>query len=801
MFTNNNTLSSTRLPTLQSSNVLPTSLPHVLPSSQDQTSPIFYTPSSSSSFYYAAPTFQQQDQYQNPYQIPPQALSSEEWDLILSFRRMKTLNILPSFQPSCSLVYQYPGSTALYQGASSSNQTGHQMQSFVCYATGATLAANSYHNTSSHIHSYTMSKTASQQMLDVQEIPCTTTPSSITSTTADSSSPLSTPTVPASLPYTTIDPSSAGSPTAVPLSPFDTTADSSSPSFTATVSPRSSYTTADPPSSYTTADPPSSYTTADPPSSYTTADPSLPSVSTQEASAQTHQSSQVQLHYQNNSPISPSHPRSPRSSSSSSVDTISPVQQRQQKQHQQDLANSCLPASSEQYQSFNHTTLTTYQYDLVVKQPTIQLLDPTKPYKIGDTIKVGGRILKSDTTSMKYWSEDDLIITGTTAGGHILNMAGYSYLLKNYGKNFTTWECERRRNHQCSTIVVRSSDPTAKHFRIFSIQGEHIHESAPDNVNIRKFKQHVRDRCRQELSSPRIIYEDELMKGKYSEEMLALLPTYYNMQAQLYRIRQDHLPTSPTDPNFVLHLGFTSTDKGGRFLLYDSMAVQAPYTSGSSKVGRLLIYSSDLQLTILSKSKRIGSDGTFDTAACISQQNYIIMAEFEEKHAVPIAFCLCEKKNYETYKLIIQVLKTAIDNLKLDFKPVYWMSDYEKALTKAIKEELPTTELLGCAFHYSKAIYRNIQVKGLQDTYQNDEVICQILRQIMALAFIPSDQIRIVYYGVIKPQLSNVPAKPTSLRYNLRDFFKYFESQWLKRINEFCVFDRSTRTNNELEGA
>ncbi|CAF4065377.1 unnamed protein product [Rotaria sordida] len=95
MFTNNNTLSSTRLPTLQSSNVLPTSLPHVLPSSQYQTSPIFYTPSSSSSFYYAAPTFQQQDQYQNPYQIPPQALSSEEWDLILSFRRMKTLNILP----------------------------------------------------------------------------------------------------------------------------------------------------------------------------------------------------------------------------------------------------------------------------------------------------------------------------------------------------------------------------------------------------------------------------------------------------------------------------------------------------------------------------------------------------------------------------------------------------------------------------------------------------------------------------------------------------------------------------------
>ena len=44
--------------------------------------------------------------------------------------------------------------------------------------------------------------------------------------------------------------------------------------------------------------------------------------------------------------------------------------------------------------------------------------------------------------------------------------------------------------------------------------------------------------------------------------------------------------------------------------------------------------------------------------------------------------------NYETYELIIQVLKTAVSNLKLDFQPTYWMSDYEVALTKAIKQEV-----------------------------------------------------------------------------------------------------------------
>ncbi len=105
------------------------------------------------------------------------------------------------------------------------------------------------------------------------------------------------------------------------------------------------------------------------------------------------------------------------------------------------------------------------------------------------------------------------------------------------------------------------------------------------------------------------------------------------LEAQLYRIRQEHLPTSPTDPNFILHSAFASTDQGERFLLYDSNSVQTPYASAPTEFGRLIIYASDLQLNILSKSERIGSDGTFETAAQISHQNYIIMGEFEEKHS------------------------------------------------------------------------------------------------------------------------------------------------------------------------
>ena len=76
----------------------------------------------------------------------------------------------------------------------------------------------------------------------------------------------------------------------------------------------------------------------------------------------------------------------------------------------------------------------------------------------------------------------------------------------------------------------------------------------------------------------------------------------------------------------------------------------------------------------------------------------------------------------------------------------------------------------------------------------------QILRHIMALAFIPNDQIRIAYNDISVPQLNNLPSRPRCLRQNLQNFFQYNESTWLTKIHQFCVFNQSTRINNGLEG-
>ena len=50
------------------------------------------------------------------------------------------------------------------------------------------------------------------------------------------------------------------------------------------------------------------------------------------------------------------------------------------------------------------------------------------------------------------------------------------------------------------------------------------------------------------------------------------------------------------------------------------------------------------------------------------------------------------------------------------------MVDFEKAVWKAVKDQFPTVEIVGCHFHHKSAIRRNVQDKGLQSLYGNEVI-------------------------------------------------------------------------------
>ncbi|CAF1374676.1 unnamed protein product [Rotaria magnacalcarata] len=65
------------------------------------------------------------------------------------------------------------------------------------------------------------------------------------------------------------------------------------------------------------------------------------------------------------------------------------------------------------------------------------------------------------------------------------------------------------------------------------------------------------------------------------------------------------------------------------------------------------------------------------------------------------------------------------------------MSDFEETLAEVIKSEFSNSLYVGCYFHYTQAIYRNIQRLGLSSKYATDEETRNTCRKIMALALMP----------------------------------------------------------------
>ncbi|CAF5054651.1 unnamed protein product, partial [Rotaria socialis] len=69
------------------------------------------------------------------------------------------------------------------------------------------------------------------------------------------------------------------------------------------------------------------------------------------------------------------------------------------------------------------------------------------------------------------------------------------------------------------------------------------------------------------------------------------------------------------------------------------------------------------------------------------------------------------------------------------------MTDFETGTIKSVKDMLPNILHKGCLFHFSQAVWRQVQSKGLTTKYKEDEVFRLNVKQLIALAFVPLDQI------------------------------------------------------------
>ena len=102
------------------------------------------------------------------------------------------------------------------------------------------------------------------------------------------------------------------------------------------------------------------------------------------------------------------------------------------------------------------------------------------------------------------------------------------------------------------------------------------------------------------------------------------------------------------------------------------------------------------------------------------------------------ASCLTTGKNIGQYKQILQTLKRRIrQETGHGWRPTRVIFDYEQSLIAAVQTELPNSQVSGCYFHITKALWRHIQTLGMSVSQRQHARLRNCIRKVMAIGYLP----------------------------------------------------------------
>ncbi|KAJ5070673.1 hypothetical protein M0811_10743 [Anaeramoeba ignava] len=155
---------------------------------------------------------------------------------------------------------------------------------------------------------------------------------------------------------------------------------------------------------------------------------------------------------------------------------------------------------------------------------------------------------------------------------------------------------------------------------------------------------------------------------------------------------------------------------------------------------------------------------------------------------IPTHYIALTDNSKNLYKYALNFLFTFL--LQNQIKLSYITCDFEWTLQQALKETIPQAKIVGCFFHFKKAVQAKLMKFAPTPTEEEKQII---MEEIEILTFIPPEEIE----GKVQ-ELANKFSK-------FSKFFQYFRTTWLKkyghsRWNIHSYPNLWERTNNPLEG-
>ncbi|CAF1499053.1 unnamed protein product [Rotaria sp. Silwood1] len=208
--------------------------------------------------------------------------------------------------------------------------------------------------------------------------------------------------------------------------------------------------------------------------------------------------------------------------------------------------------------------------------------------------------------------------------------------------------------------------------------GEHNHLLEPEELEIKQFRQNLKERVISETSPISKIYDEQISKAHLSPDVLASLPLAHEMQPALCYARRKLTPTLPTSFAFDIPDCYQSTSTGEKFLFSDSLV---------RRRDRMLLFGSTKQLEILFDSSTVLMDGTFSATPPFFSQVFTLHG-LKFGCSFPCVFGLLPDRKKGTYQHLFCELKNVAATMNRVFKPEKIISDFETGLIPAVAAEV-----------------------------------------------------------------------------------------------------------------
>lgn len=321
----------------------------------------------------------------------------------------------------------------------------------------------------------------------------------------------------------------------------------------------------------------------------------------------------------------------------------------------------------------------------------------------------------------------------------------------------------------------------------------HRHATEETEIRVNEVVRAIKRKAEEEPNSAPAAIFRAVTQDVRDEEVLSNMPQRGNVLKNINRLQVSTRPQNPNDlASLELHGRYTRTLTNDEFLKFDNRDPE----------NRILIFYTDEMLQRFVVSETILCDGTFKSVPGCFKQLYTLHGIIGG-HLFPLVYALTCKKDTETYKTIFRHLKLAASRLNSTFAPRTIMSDFELAFMRAAKDEFPNARIKGCYFHWATAVWDHVSNLGLKVLFNENEIVRDFIRQLLALPFLPREDIEDIFDSFVNP-LPEIEAIDTLLDYIERTYIRgrrgparFPPDIWV--VNDL-VHEGIQRTNNVVEG-